>query len=127
MSGEETDKVVGRNRELARVPVEWINPALSDLFTVIDSYDSALQDETFSIGKRGNRELTRVPGSKNAGMTAPPVKGLPRNWYHDTWLRARNPTELILLQVAPSRPIPNLVSSEFRLNLSASILVDNAL
>jgi hypothetical protein len=58
MSGEETDKVVGRNRELIRVPVEWINPTLSDLFTVVDSYESALQDETFSVGKCGNRELT---------------------------------------------------------------------
>lgn len=110
MSSEETDREYpSRNKDLTRVPVDWIHPDLADLFAVVDTYQPALADTIF-IKKRGNRPHPPPSTTKRPAQTAPPLRKLPRNWYHETWLKAQNPASLALLQVAPPRPLPHLVS-----------------
>lgn len=110
MSGEETEcKHADRNKDLIKVPVEWIHPQLSDLFSTIDTYQPALDEAVFTK-RRGNRAHRPASAYKRPALTAPPIPGLPRNWYHETWLKAQNYTTLMLLKVAPPRPLPSLVS-----------------
>lgn len=112
MSGEETDGPVkrGHTKCLTRVPIGWVNSQLADLFTVVDSYRWAVQNEGMSTGNRGNKPLPRAPQPKTAAYP-PAVKGLPRNWYNDQWFKAQPPAQRALLKAAPARPIPSLVQN----------------
>ena len=59
MSGEETNgKSTGKEKQLISVPVDWINPALTDVFHVIDDWRKVMQGETFQE-THGNREFLR--------------------------------------------------------------------
>jgi hypothetical protein len=108
MSGEETDgEVSGREKQLTRIPVRWINPELTDLFHAIDTWQSAINDESFTC-PRGNRPLTRLPTSKEP-IVGHVTKGLPRNWYDDTWYKSQSDPQKLLLRVKPSHLIPSLV------------------
>jgi len=55
MSGEETDsKVSTQEKQLIRVPVQWINPELTHLFHAMDTqWKAAIDDEGFKT--HGNR------------------------------------------------------------------------
>ena len=109
MSSEETEQEYRNwNRELIKVPVEWIHPNLSDLFAVVDTYQPAREDATFNKG-RGNRPHQPPSATKRPGRMAPPLTGLPKNWYHETWLKAQSPTALTLLKVVPPHHLPCLV------------------
>ena len=58
MSGKETDgEGPTREKRLVRVPVQWIHSELTDLFHVIDTWKSAVNDESM-VNTRGNRPLT---------------------------------------------------------------------
>jgi hypothetical protein len=109
MSGEETDgESSGREKILVKVPVQWINSELTDLFHAMDTWKSAVNDESF-LNTRGNRPFTRVPTLKEP-VAGKATKGLPRNWYDDTWYRSQSDPKKFLLNAAPARPIPSLVS-----------------
>jgi hypothetical protein len=109
MSGEDTDgEPPGREKRLLRVPVKWINPELTGLFHIIDTWKSAVQDESFST-PRGNRPLTRLATSK-VPVEGHATKGLPRNWYDETWYKSQSDPKKILLNTLPPRPIPCIVS-----------------
>ena len=57
MSGEESDgEASGREKQLVRVPVRWINPELTELFHATDTWKSAVDDEGF-LPTHGNRPL----------------------------------------------------------------------
>jgi hypothetical protein len=110
MSGEETDgEGPAREKRLVRVPVQWIHSELTDLFHVIDTWRSAVNNEGM-VNPHGNRPLTRLLKSKEPVLGAP-TKGLPQNWYDETWFRGQSDPQKVLLNVGPSRPIPLLVSS----------------
>jgi hypothetical protein len=127
MSGEDTDgEAPGREKRLLRVPVKWINPELTGLFHVIDTWKSAVQDESFST-PRGNRPLTRLATSK-VPVEGHVTKGLPRNWYDETWYKSQSDAKKILLNTLPSRPIPYLVSLicfVFQISSSLTIIFSN--
>lgn len=74
-SMRETDGETSEKR-LLRV-LKWINPEVTGLFRAINTWKSAIQDETFST-PRGNRPLTRLPTSKEP-IEGNATKGLPRN------------------------------------------------
>ena len=113
MSGEETDgNVSGRQKQLARVPICWINPELSRLFHNIDSWKSPIIDEGFVSG-HGNRPFVRSSTIKEPVM-GKVTKGLPRNWYDDTWYKSQSDPQKCLLNPTSVRPIPTLVSSVLR-------------
>jgi hypothetical protein len=110
MSGEETDgNISGRQKQLAQVPVRWINSELSHLFHNIDSWKSAITDEGF-VNARGNRPFTRSPTIKEP-VSRKVTKGLLRNWYDDTWYKSQSDAQKRRLNPTSVRPIPTLVSS----------------
>lgn len=108
MSGEETDgEVSTREKQLIRVPVRWINPELTRLFHAMDTWKAAVDDEGFKA--RGNRPFIRPSKSKEPA-TGTVRKGLPRNWYDDSWYRSQSDAKKVLLGAAAQRKIPALVS-----------------
>jgi hypothetical protein len=110
MSGEESDGEGSvREKRLIRVPVQWINSELTDLFHIIDTWKSAVNNEGM-VNPRGNRPLARLPTSKEPAVGTP-TKGLPRNWYNTLWLRAQSKPQQALLNPGLSRKIPLLVCS----------------
>jgi hypothetical protein len=109
MSGEESDgEVSGREKQLVRVPVKWINSELAGLFHAIDTWKSAVDDEGF-LPTRGNRPLNRVSTSKEPAVGRA-TKGLPRNWYDDIWYKSQSDAKKISLKTMPPQSIPCLVS-----------------
>ena len=108
MSGEETDgKVLTQEKQLIRVPVQWINPELRHLFHAMDTWKAAVDDEGFKT--RDNRPFIRPPKSKEPA-TGTVTKGLPRNWYDNSWYRSQSDAKKVLLGAAAQRKIPVLVS-----------------
>lgn len=108
MSGEETDdEVSGRQKELARVPVRWINPELTRLFHTVDSWKAAIADEGF-VSTRGNRPFARSSTIKEPAMGTV-TKRLPRNWYDNYWYMSQTDPQKRLLNATSSRIIPTLV------------------
>lgn len=119
MSGEETDDkpiqdpTQDRQKELIRVPVRWINPQLTDMFHVIDSWKGLERQESMANGEgdlRGNKPLKRQARSKPA-VVGTHKKGLPRNWYDDTWYKSIGPGKQGKLQKKSDRAIPMPVCS----------------
>jgi hypothetical protein len=109
MSGEETDgQISGREKQLVRVPVQWINSELTELFHTMDTWKSAVNDESM-VSSRGNRPIARLAKSKEPAV-GNAVKGLPRNWYEDIWYKSQSDPKKLMLNVIPTRPIPSLVS-----------------
>lgn len=111
MSGEETDDSedsAGREKILVSIPVDWINPALADIFHVIDDWKSVKDGETFRDA-RGNRPLARGTKRKRP-VNSKPVTGLPRNWYNDMWYRQLHDGKRKLLDATEELSIPSLVS-----------------
>jgi hypothetical protein len=110
MSGEETDDgYSGREKGLVRVPVRWVNPQLMELCHAVDTWRFSINEESFST-PRGNRPLPQLPKSKEPEV-GKVTKGLPRNWYDDTWYKSQSDPKKLQLKTAPPRPIPSLVSS----------------
>ena len=111
MSGEETDqKYSSRNKDLSKVPTNWIHPDLVDLFAMVDTSQLVLADMTSFIKKWGNRPHPPPSTTQWPVQTTPALRKLPWNWYHEMWLKAQNPVSLALLQVEPPCPLPHLVS-----------------
>ena len=109
MSGDETEEESStREKHLARVPVQWIHPDLTDLFHAMDTWKTAVDNEGF-MAPRGNRPILRLPISKTP-VVGVATKKLPRNWYNDTWFKSLSDPKKSLLNAGPSRPIPSLVS-----------------
>ena len=117
MSGEETDgESSRREKQLARVPVRWINPELTRLFHVMDTWKLALADEGFA-STRGNRPFARSSTAKES-VTGHVTKALPRNWYDDMWYRSQSDAQRLILNTAPVRPILTLVGPALCLSLT---------
>jgi len=109
MSGEETEsEVSGREKQLVGVPVQWVDHKLTEMCHAVDTWKSAINDQSFS-SPRGNRPLTRLPRSKKP-VPGKPTKGLPRNWYDDTWFKSQPDSKKLLLNIAAFRRIPTIVS-----------------
>ena len=110
MSGEESDgEGSAREKRLIRVPVQWINSELTDMFHTIDTWKSTVNNESM-VNPRGNRPLARLPTSKEPAVGTP-TRGLPRNWYNETWFRAQSGPQKALLNPGPPRLVPLLVSA----------------
>jgi hypothetical protein len=108
MSGEETDREVsGREKQLARVPMHWIDSELVDLFHTMDTWQSMVTDESL-VCPHGNRPLTQLHASKEP-VVGHVTKGLPRNLYDDTWYKSQSGPQKLLLSTRLPRPIPSLV------------------
>jgi hypothetical protein len=61
MSGEKTEgESLAWEKQLARVPIQWIHPELMDLFHAMDTWKSTLDNEGF-MAPCGNRPLVRLP------------------------------------------------------------------
>jgi hypothetical protein len=110
MSGEETDEetIAGREKQLVRAPILWICSEVTDLFHTMDTWKSAVNDESF-MAPRGNRPLRRLLKSK-APVEGTATKRLPQNWYNETWYRSLSDPKKALLNPTSNRPIPSLVS-----------------
>ena len=109
MSGDETDdEISGREKQLVRVPVQWINTELTVLFHTMDTWKSAVNEESM-VCPRGNRPLARAAKTKEP-VAGNATKGLPRNWYDDTWYKSQSDPKKLTLNVISARPIPSLVS-----------------
>jgi hypothetical protein len=109
MSGEETDgEPSGREKQLVNVPVQWVSTDLSGLFHTVDTWRSAVADESF-MRPRGNRPFNRLDKPKKA-IAGKVTNGLPRNWYDDTWYQGRSDAEKLIINAANPRLIPTLVS-----------------
>ena len=108
MSDEETDEVVGREKKLASVPVRWINPALTEVFHVLDDWREVKDGESFQQAC-GNRELPRGTKCKSP-MTLKPIRCLPQNWYDVKWYRSLNDGTGKMLEGLEDHAIPSLVS-----------------
>ena len=109
MSGEETDEeTTGWEKQLVRVPILWIHSKLTDLFHTMDTWKSAVNDESF-MTPRGNRPLPQLLKSK-APVEGTATKRLPRSWYNETWYRSLSDPKKALLNPTSNRPIPSLVS-----------------
>jgi hypothetical protein len=93
------------------VPVRWVNSDLVDLFHAVDTWQSAVNDECL-VPTCGNRPLTRLHMSKES-VVEHVMKGLPRNWYDDTWYKSQSDPQKLVLSTRPSQPIPSLVSFRF--------------
>ena len=109
MSGEETNgESTGKEKQLILVPVDWINPALTDVFHVIDDWRKVMQGETFQE-TRGNREFLRGTKQKHP-VASKATRFLPRNWYDDNWYRQLPDGKRTRLEVMAEHEIPSLVS-----------------
>jgi len=110
ISGEETDtddEVSGRQTQLARVPVWWINPELAHLFHTVDSWKATIADEGF-VTTRGNRPFAHSSTIKEPAMGTV-MKRLPQNWYDNYWYMSQTDPQKRLLNATSSQIIPTLV------------------
>jgi len=99
MSGEETEsEVSGQEKQRVGVPVQWVNHKLMEMCHAVDTWESTINDQSFS-SPRGNRPLTRLPRSKKSDP-GKPTKGLPQNWYDDTWFKSQPDSKKLLLNIA---------------------------
>ncbi|KAI9455309.1 hypothetical protein HD554DRAFT_2178513 [Boletus coccyginus] len=88
MSGDETDSSPKFTpKVLRRLELPWINPAVSQLFRAVESYESALRQENMTE-QIGNSSLERRWEVARKDTKSRPVAGLPRNWYNDSWFQA---------------------------------------
>lgn len=120
MSGEETDDDTTkkhkhvRDKRLMVKPVRWISPDIQQLFRTIDTYEHAVGHEGLSArGTRGPVPLPRFYAPPGMYRPDPPrrmITKLARNVYSDSWYRAQNEGEQLLMDAMPAMTIPSIVS-----------------
>ena len=109
MSSDETEEeLLTQEMHLARVPVQWIHPDLTDLFYFTPWTHMAVDNEGF-MALCGNRPIPRLPIS-NTPVMRNATKKLLWNWYNDTWFKFLSDPKKSLLNPGPSPLIPSLVS-----------------
>jgi hypothetical protein len=116
MSGDETDRQQSsgfsrrsRTKKLRRVVLPWRNPAITELFSSLETYEGAVREECF-MSTRGNRPLERLDEMAEPTTTpAKPIRRLPRNWYKNDWYRSLTHAAKLLLSPRQTCPIPDLV------------------
>ena len=80
-----------------RVPVQWINSGLTVLFHTMDTWKSTINDESM-VCTCGNRPLARVDKTEEPAMENA-MRGLPHNWYDDTWYKLQSDPKKLTLCV----------------------------
>ena len=109
---EATEHSPQKEKAVSRVPVRWLNPSIIDMLHAVDTWLPFPDDEKLASGEdvdlQGNRPLKQSPRDK------PPVvgkytKGLPRNWYEDTWFKSLAPGKQTLVGVTSDEAIPTPV------------------
>ncbi|TDL13935.1 hypothetical protein BD410DRAFT_810137 [Rickenella mellea] len=112
MSGDETEDEVRPSsdtrkvKEVRRLRMPWINPSISELLHIVETYYPACTDATGAV-HRGAPPFTRHSQAvKEDNRKA--VKGLPRNWYRDDWFRSLSPVMKEWLAAGEDKPIPTL-------------------
>ena len=67
------------------------------LFHTMDTWKSAVNEGSM-VCAHSNRPLTRVAKTKEP-VTGNAKKGLPRNWYDDTWYKSQSDPKKLTLNV----------------------------
>lgn len=125
MSGDETDACTGRIKDTVRIRVPWLNQALAATFHTIDTYSKAIDYESFRTPASMNKYQKQISPRGNPGLRCSTrdasdreglpthklaVYGLPRNWYDDAWYNGLSQPQRRIVNAAPVRPLPILVS-----------------
>ena len=117
MSSDESDDGYTRvptvnprsQKRLRRVRLQWLSPAISDLFAAVETYDKPALRPREVFLRRGNLPLYRDPTAKRTDDKRPPILELPRNWYDDEWYKGLGRLGQLLIRATPEEPIPVLV------------------
>ncbi|TDL14062.1 hypothetical protein BD410DRAFT_810027 [Rickenella mellea] len=95
------------NKTVRRIKLAWIAKEVTDLVDAVETYRDALRDEV-NAQRRGNASPRRLFAWKEVNTTRQPVRGLPRNWYDDTWYKALQPGARSWLNAGKDRAVPVL-------------------
>jgi hypothetical protein len=94
-------------KKVRRVAIEWLNPEISDLWAVVETYDNIPFDAI--LQRRGNASLSRAHPARRTNKTRAPIVGLPRNWYNNDWYCNLQSYQQKRLHSQADEPIPGLV------------------
>jgi hypothetical protein len=97
---------------LRRRKLRWVSNDISLLMDAVESYRAAVADSAF-YDARGNKALERRFNPHSINEKSLPVKGLPRNWYDQTFYQSLYPHERKKLRQASKVDLPFLVSCFF--------------
>ena len=103
MSEDEGDYVNGEFRYVIVNPA-WRSPLVTPFIRLFDKIHLSSRFTSLNRPKRGAFPHRRFP-SRRVGHPIKPVRGLPRNFYDETWLANLEEFEMRALDIQPERDL----------------------
>ena len=115
---ETEDELYFQSKAVRRLRRAWINPQVSDLMAAVDTYDNEITNLSGQKPKKMASSMPIIPHCIKDDAR-PPIKGLPRCFYEDSWFQSLDEDEKICLGaldvqfVIPSMVCPSTSLSSF--------------
>jgi hypothetical protein len=83
----------------------WRDEKVGVFLRDVEVLAEAKKQNEFNQRTRGKGPRTRIPTTDNVCRPGKPVRGLPKNWYNQTWLKSLTDPEKEQLRMKPEVPL----------------------
>jgi hypothetical protein len=104
VSGDESETQEGEPVYIV-YQYSWRDEQVGAFLRDIEVLTEAEKRQDFNQRSRGNAPRTRIPTTVNVCRSGSPVRGLPKNWYNQTWLKGLTDLEKRQLRMKPAVPL----------------------